>query len=111
LELDPFATKNVIHRAAHACVRDKLRRELLGLVVQALGLYREREATMKGTRMSHAFTGGCSCGQVRFRATRAPVRTLVCHCTFCQRLTGSSSYAASILQRLDALGAIGRGFA
>ena len=40
--------------------------------------------------------GGCLCAKVRFRATHAPLRTLVCHCTFCQRMTGSSSYAESL---------------
>jgi hypothetical protein len=48
--------------------------------------------------MSESLTGGCLCGSVRFRATRPPLRTLVCHCTFCQRLTGSTSYAESIFQ-------------
>ncbi|MCA9777531.1 MAG: GFA family protein [Candidatus Eremiobacteraeota bacterium] len=34
--------------------------------------------------------GGCRCGQVRFRVTRAPLLTSVCHCTGCQRMTGSA---------------------
>jgi hypothetical protein len=33
---------------------------------------------------------------VRFRASQAPLRTLACHCTFCQKLTGSSFYAESL---------------
>lgn len=40
--------------------------------------------------------GGCLCGNIRFRATQAPLRMLICHCTFCQRMTGSSSYAESL---------------
>lgn len=40
--------------------------------------------------------GGCLCGQVRFRALQAPLRTIICHCTFCQRMTGSSFYAESL---------------
>jgi hypothetical protein len=40
--------------------------------------------------------GGCLCGKVRFAANQAPLRTLACHCTFCQRMTGSSFYAESI---------------
>ena len=40
--------------------------------------------------------GGCLCGRVRYRATGAPRRTLVCHCNFCQKMTGSSCYAESM---------------
>ena len=46
--------------------------------------------------MSPVLAGGCLCGQVRFAARQAPLRTFVCHCTFCQRVTGSSFYAESI---------------
>lgn len=34
--------------------------------------------------------GGCLCGAVRYRVTGTPARTNVCHCTFCQRRTGSA---------------------
>lgn len=34
--------------------------------------------------------GGCACGAVRYRTKGKPVRTGVCHCTFCQRRTGSA---------------------
>jgi hypothetical protein len=40
--------------------------------------------------------GGCLCAAVRYEVTGQPVRTMVCHCTFCQRFTGSSFYAESI---------------
>lgn len=46
--------------------------------------------------MSTVLEGGCLCGRVRFRTTQAPLRTIACHCTFCQRLTGSSFYAESL---------------
>lgn len=34
-------------------------------------------------------SGGCHCGQIRFRADIAPDRTRICHCSDCQRLSGS----------------------
>ncbi len=37
--------------------------------------------------MSHA--GGCLCGQIRYRFAAAPVATVHCHCTDCQKATGS----------------------
>jgi hypothetical protein len=40
--------------------------------------------------MQNAREGGCLCGAVRYRVTGAPFRTSVCHCTFCQRRTGSA---------------------
>ena len=52
--------------------------------------------------MSAVLEGGCLCGSVRFRAKEPPLRTIACHCTFCQRLTGSSFYAESLFP-LDAV--------
>jgi len=43
--------------------------------------------------------GGCLCGAIRYKTRGRPVRTMVCHCTFCQRFTGSSFYAESIFLR------------
>lgn len=34
--------------------------------------------------------GGCRCGQVRFRLSAPPILTMACHCTGCQRMTGSA---------------------
>jgi hypothetical protein len=36
-------------------------------------------------------TGGCLCGGVRFEVTEAPVSAGYCHCTRCQRRTGSAA--------------------
>ena len=47
-------------------------------------------------RTPEGLEGGCLCGKVRFRTTQAPLRTFACHCTFCQRVTGSSYFAESI---------------
>jgi hypothetical protein len=42
-------------------------------------------------------TGGCLCGGVRFVVSEAPVSAGYCHCTRCQRRTGS---AAAVSARL-----------
>jgi hypothetical protein len=34
--------------------------------------------------------GGCSCGQVRYELTSRPMWVNACHCTWCQRETGSA---------------------
>ena len=34
--------------------------------------------------------GGCVCGSVRYVTTGNPLRVTVCHCTWCQRRTGSA---------------------
>ena len=48
--------------------------------------------------MSEPFlTGGCLCGGVRFEVTAPPVSAGYCHCTRCQRRTGT---AASVNARL-----------
>jgi hypothetical protein len=39
--------------------------------------------------------GGCRCGQVRVRVTAPPLLSMACHCTGCQRMTGSA-YSLSI---------------
>jgi hypothetical protein len=40
---------------------------------------------MEGTR-----SGGCVCGAVRFTAVGDPLRVTICHCTWCQRRTGTA---------------------
>jgi hypothetical protein len=49
--------------------------------------------------MAEELEGGCLCGKVRFRTTQAPLRTFACHCTFCQKVTGSSFYAESVFPK------------
>lgn len=46
--------------------------------------------------MQTPLEGRCLCGKVRFSANEPPLRTFACHCTFCQRVTGTSSYAESL---------------
>jgi hypothetical protein len=40
--------------------------------------------------MSDKHEGGCVCGAVRYVITGDPLRVTVCHCTWCQRRTGSA---------------------
>src|SRR5689334_1765369 len=40
--------------------------------------------------MKLPLTGGCQCGAVRYEITAAPTMAYTCHCTDCQRLTGSA---------------------
>ena len=46
------------------------------------------------------FEGGCVCGQVRYRLTSSPLIVHCCHCSWCQRETGSS-YALNALIETD----------
>ena len=43
--------------------------------------------------MSTIVTGGCGCGAVRFEVTAPFVSSSYCHCTRCQRRTGTASSA------------------
>lgn len=40
--------------------------------------------------MSEIYEGGCLCGAVRYRVTGAPVAAYVCHCSYCQRSSGTA---------------------
>ena len=40
--------------------------------------------------MSKTITGGCLCGEIRYECEGDPVRAFICHCTDCQRFTGSA---------------------
>jgi hypothetical protein len=44
----------------------------------------------------HALEGGCTCGAIRYRLTGEPLATFVCHCTECQRQSGSA-FAMSLM--------------
>ena len=51
--------------------------------------------------MLNVHEGGCLCGGVRYRTTANPMRVTVCHCTFCQKLTGSAYLVEPIFRRKD----------
>lgn len=40
--------------------------------------------------MSEDLEGHCTCGALRYRMTRRPLFTHACHCTWCQRESGSA---------------------
>ena len=41
--------------------------------------------------MTEAMTGGCLCGAVRYRITRPADKIIACHCTHCQKSSGSGA--------------------
>ena len=45
--------------------------------------------------MSLPLTGGCNCGAVRFEDPQPPVSARYCHCTRCQRRTGTAASASA----------------
>lgn len=45
-----------------------------------------------------SFDGRCTCGTVRYRMKRAPLIVHACHCTECQRLTGSAFALNAIVE-------------
>ncbi|WP_299840402.1 GFA family protein [uncultured Paracoccus sp.] len=47
-------------------------------------------------------TGSCRCGRVRLGVTGAPMLTMACHCTGCQRMT-ASAFSLSSLYHQDAV--------
>jgi hypothetical protein len=48
-----------------------------------------------------AITGGCLCGQIRYTLKSAPVATVVCHCTHCQKASGSAFSTYVVAPRAD----------
>jgi len=51
--------------------------------------------------MKIPFTGGCSCGVVRYECTTEPIMMLKCHCRDCQQLTGGG-FAPAVLVPAEA---------
>jgi hypothetical protein len=43
-------------------------------------------------------TGGCTCGQVRYRMVRTPLIVHCCHCHWCQRETGSAFVLNALIE-------------
>lgn len=51
--------------------------------------------------MSTPREGGCQCGAVRYRLVGDPVTTVACHCTECQRQSGSAFGMSLVVRRED----------
>ena len=51
--------------------------------------------------MAEIHEGGCLCSAVRYRARNKPARTSACHCTFCQRRTGSAFGVGAYFKQED----------
>ena len=49
--------------------------------------------------MSPALDGGCLCGRVRYRISRAPVSAGICHCRSCRLPAGAESVAWATVPR------------
>lgn len=46
----------------------------------------------------HELEGGCTCGGVRYRLKAAPLFVHCCHCTWCQRETGSAFAVNALIE-------------
>jgi hypothetical protein len=55
---------------------------------------------------SQVFEGGCTCRAVRYRMTSAPMFVHCCHCTWCQRESGSAFALNAMIEadRVELLG-------
>ena len=49
-------------------------------------------------RRKKKLRGGCSCGKVRYELLVAPIRVHCCHCTDCQRHTGSAFVINALIE-------------
>ena len=56
--------------------------------------------------MSETFDGGCTCRAVRYRMTSRPLFVNCCHCSWCQRETGSAFAINAMIEadRVELLG-------
>jgi hypothetical protein len=70
--------------ASHAKLFDPRTNSIrLGRLVPAHSLIHGRKAVPK-------ISGGCLCGAVRYECNAEPLGTAICHCTHCQKVSGSA---------------------
>jgi len=55
-----------------------------------------------GYEMKLPLTGGCQCGALRYAIAAEPLSVYLCHCTDCQKQTGSA-FGMSVLVPREAL--------
>ena len=48
-------------------------------------------------RVSLPLSGGCQCGALRYELAAAPITLYACHCTNCQKQTGSAFVLSTII--------------
>jgi hypothetical protein len=48
--------------------------------------------------MTQTLEGGCACGAVRYRLASSPMFVNCCHCTWCQRETGSAFVINAVIE-------------
>lgn len=48
--------------------------------------------------MDEKYEGGCTCGEVRYRLLAKPMFVHCCHCTWCQRETGTAFALNALLE-------------
>ena len=51
--------------------------------------------------MENKLTGGCQCGTIRYEVVGMPKRLLVCHCSDCQRQSGSAFGMTMVVNEAD----------
>lgn len=49
--------------------------------------------------MEIPFSGGCACGAVRYECSSEPARIYHCHCTDCQKATGTAFHTGLLVPR------------
>jgi hypothetical protein len=53
------------------------------------------------TESFEPLSGGCACGQVRYKVVGEPLFTHACHCSDCQRTTGSAFVLHTVIAKDD----------
>jgi hypothetical protein len=51
--------------------------------------------------MTTTYTGGCQCGDIRYEITGEPRMLVACHCTDCQRQSGSAFGMSLVVAESD----------